>query len=70
MKHPLNEHCVIRSGLEDTTEITAHSRLTFPPDLVGGHTHTHSSARACAHAHTHIDAGGDDHGVADGAQDC
>jgi hypothetical protein len=35
VKRPPNSRCVCRSGLEDATEMTAHSRATAPPDLAG-----------------------------------
>ena len=36
INRPQNSRCVFRSGLEDKTKMTAHSRATAPPDLVGG----------------------------------
>jgi hypothetical protein len=35
VKHPPKSRCVFRSGHENTTKMTAHSRATTPPDLAG-----------------------------------
>ena len=35
IKRPPNSRCVFLSALEDTTKMTAHSRATGLPDLVG-----------------------------------
>ena len=42
IKRPPNSRCVFRSGLADTTKMTAHSRATGLLDLVGDHEHTDS----------------------------